>query len=363
MQLPPTTLLGAKGSEPFPCIEDLFALYQRKGIRTVFFSIGASKSALADLEIAESIGCPINIICETEAASKNWMEVRDVLKTHKAVAEPLSAEFSAGAETKWILPKNVRIFSELVAGNLRATVEAACEAMKVPEARIDILKIDCSAAPGRQALYEVMDAGFRPALIMIHWSESPDASPPTKIAAGNLQNCGYLLLKKEGLKYLYYFVDNDMYTTCSWELEGVVNPMVDGIVNEVLLQVREQAAAAAAVPTTDDDHSLSAIKTIISDMEVLVSSSQTPLSSTLSVAKALGLPAPPNGVYTVPLFSTWISKLFEKLDSMKLEGDARAARKEIIVSLKNLEGRLEDMGTTPSSRDVDIKVAMTTDAC
>jgi len=360
MHLPSTTLLGAKGPDPFPCIEDIFELFQRKGIRTVFFSIGASKSALADLEIAESIGCPINIICETEAASKNWMEVRNVLKTHKAVAEPLSAEFSAGAETKWILPKNVRIFPELVGGNLWATVETACEAMKIAEARIDILKIDCDGGAARRALYEVMDAGFRPALIMIHWSEAPDASPPTKIAAGNLQNCGYLLLKKEGTKYLYYFVDNDMYATCSWEIEGAVNPMVDGIANEVLSQVRGQAATA----TTDDDHSLSAIKAIISDMEILVNSSQTPLSSTLSFAKALGLPAPPNGTYTFPLFSTWISKLFEMLDSMKLEGDARATRKEIIVSLKNLEGRLEDMGTAaPSFRDVDVKVAMTTDAC
>jgi hypothetical protein len=357
-QLPPTTLLAANGSDPFPCLKDLFALFQRKGIRTVFFSIGASKSALADLEIAESIGCPINIICETEAASKNWMEVRNVLKTHKAVSEPLLAEFSEGAEMKWILPKNVRIFSELVGGEILTTVEAACEAMKVSEPRIDILKIDCEGAAGRGVLYEALDAGFRPALIMIHWSESPDASPPTKIAAGNLQNCGYVLLKKEGTKYLYYFVDNDMYATCSWEQEGSVNPMVDGIVNEVLSQVRSQDAAA--VPTTDDDHSLSAIKAIISDMEILVNSSQTPLSSTLSVAKALGLPAPPNGTYTFPLFSTWISKLFEKLDSMKLEGDARAARKELIVALKNLEGRLED---ATNAKVVDINMAMTTDAC
>jgi hypothetical protein len=359
MQLPPTTLLGAKGSDPFPCVKDVYDLFQRKGIRTVFFSIGASKNALADLEISELIGCPINIICETEAASKNWMEVRDILKTHKEAAEPLSAEFSAGAETKWILPKNVRIFPELVAGTLLATVEATCEAMKVPEARIDILKIDCEGATGRRILYEAMDAGFRPALVMIRWSESPDASPPTKIAAGNLQNCGYLLLKKEGTKYLYYFVDNDMYATCSWELEGAVNPMVDSIVNEVLSQVRSQESVAVA-PTTDDDHTLSAIKAIISDMEILIKSNQPPLLSTLSVAKALGLPAPPNGTYTHPLFSTWISKLFERLDSMNLEGEARKTRKEIIVALKNLEGRLEE---PTNAKAVDIHLAMTTDAC
>ena len=46
-----------------------------------------------------------------------------------------------------------------------------------------------------------------------------------------------MLIKKEGPKYLYFFVDNDMYDTCSWELEGVVNPMVDTVVREVLSQV------------------------------------------------------------------------------------------------------------------------------
>ena len=112
MQLPPTTLLGA--TDPFPCISDLFAFYHKKGIRTVFFSIGISKNVGADLEIAETIGCPIHVICETEADSKNWMEVRDVLRTHTAVEG-----FSAGAEKKWILPKNVRVFFGVGGGEIR----------------------------------------------------------------------------------------------------------------------------------------------------------------------------------------------------------------------------------------------------
>ena len=228
--------------------------------------------------------------------------------------------------------------------------------MKIAEPRIDILKIDCGSN-GRRVLYEAMDAGFRPALVLIHWSQSPDESPPTKIAAGNLQNCGYLLLKKEGIKYLYYFVDNDMYSTCSWELEGAANPMVDTIVNEVLAQIKP---AAEAVPTSDDEHTLSAIKAIITDMSVLIKSTSTPLASTLSVVKALGLPEPPNGTYTYALFSTWISKLFEKMDSMTLEGEARATRKELLVALKNLEGSLEEGA---NAKVVDINLAMTTDAC
>ena len=105
------------------------------------------------------------------------------------------------------------------------------------DTRIDILKIDMSGGAERLALYEILDAGFRPAVIMIRWAEEPDSHPGVRVAAGNLQNCGYVLVKKEAQKYLYCYVDNDMYATCSWELEGVVNPMVDTVVQEVLSQV------------------------------------------------------------------------------------------------------------------------------
>jgi hypothetical protein len=72
---------------------------------------------------------------------------------------------------------------------------------------------------------------------MIRWGGAPDSHPGVRVAAGNLQNCGYAFVKKEAQKYLYYYVDNDMYATCSWELEGSINPMVDAVVQEVLSQV------------------------------------------------------------------------------------------------------------------------------
>jgi hypothetical protein len=111
---------------------------------------------------------------------------------------------------------------------------------------------------------------------------------------------------------------------------------------------------------SDEEHTLSAIKVFIADMRILIKTNPPPLSSTLAFAKALGLPEPPSGTYTAPLFSTWISKLFEKMDAMELVGEARATRKELIVSLKNVEGLLEEV-TTP--KVVDASVAFTTDAC
>jgi hypothetical protein len=234
-----TILLHQGGKDPFPCIKDLYLLFQRKGIRTIFLSIGASSSCMPDLEIAETIGCPVNIICANESEAAAWDEVKECLKTHKPAKEPLGT-FSEGSEKKWVLAKNIRVIAtEWKSGTILSSVKEACKSMAVSEdnTRIDLLKIDMSGGVERLALYEILDAGFRPSLVMIRWAEEPDSHPGVRVAAGNLQNCGYVLVKKEGTKYLYFFVDNDMYATCSWEIEGSVNPMVDAVVQEVLSEV------------------------------------------------------------------------------------------------------------------------------
>jgi hypothetical protein len=234
-----TTLLHEKGGDPFPCLKELYMVFQNKGIRTVFLSIGASSSCIPELEIAEIIGCPVNIICTNESEAAAWNEVKECLKTHKPANEPLFT-FSEGSDKKWVLTKNIRIASEWKSGSIHSTVKEVCKSMAVSEddTRIDILKVDMRGGAERRSLYEILDAGFRPAVIMIRWEQEPDSHPGVRLAAGNLQNCGYALLKKVGQKYLYYFVDNDMYATCSWEIEGAVNPMVDAIVKQVLCEIQ-----------------------------------------------------------------------------------------------------------------------------
>jgi len=358
MQRPATKLLNEKSGDPFPCVDNLYGLYAKKGVRTVFFSVGASPSCVVDLEIAETIGCPINVICSTEADSKAWFEVKERLRTHKEGEEP---SFSTGAAGKWVLPKNVRVFPELEAGTFFEKVQNACRSMSISEGdtRIDILKVDLPAGGERLFLYEILDGGFRPAMIIIRWSSAPDSSHPTKLVAGHMQNCGYALVGKEGNKYLYYFVDNDVYSTCSWEHLGAVNPMVDGVVAEVLAQQMAEVKEATADPT-DDDQVLNTVKTLVSDMGVLIGSASVPLASTLAVAKTLGLPEPPSGNYTNILFHVWITKIFDRLDKMTLADEARKVRKELIVLLKGLEARLEEAA---SPKEFNSNISASVHAC
>jgi len=239
------SLLGADGDDPFPCFSSLTSMYGEKGVRTIFVSIGNSKSCMADLEIAETLGCVIHTVPLTPTSTKDWEEVRGILKTHIRTVSTTS-DFSKGAENNWVLQKNVHIYSTLpwwvcstmdLSGISIQTepffswVEKACAISKVVDVRMDILKIDVTGGLECSLLGAMLDAGFRPGCIIVNWAFMPDTHTPTTLAAGNLQNCGYKLMAKEGKKFFYYFVDQDMYMTCSWESTEHANPMVNEIIS------------------------------------------------------------------------------------------------------------------------------------
>jgi len=252
MQMKLTTVIGENSADPFPMLDRAWDIFAGKGIRTVFVTIGNSKSVAADLEVAEGLGCPINAVPLNDKETAQWAEVVNILKERKR--EGAAHDFSAGAESKWILPKNARVQPELPwwtkgqidlsASSVKTArvadfASAICTTMKIKDniSRIDILKIDtCAAAPGleRGIIGAVLNAGFRPAVVLVHWSERPDVDLATTVAAGHLQNCGYRLVSKIDNKFLYYFTDNDMYQICSWELTSCQNPLLNEIVRSAL---------------------------------------------------------------------------------------------------------------------------------
>lgn len=243
------TSVGEKSSDPFPILDRIWDIFAGKGIRTVFLTVGASKSVLPDLEIAESLGCPLNIVPVNDTEKAGWTEVFNILKDRKR--ENTAAPFSEGAESKWILPKNVRLQDSLpwwengtmdLSGvpvptqRIGSFMTSIATAMKLKDNanRIDILKIDTTtSAPGleRGLLAATLSAGYRPSIILVNWSEMPDVALSATLAAGHLQNCGYLLLGKIGSKFMYYFTDEDLYQICSWENISHNNPIMTEIIS------------------------------------------------------------------------------------------------------------------------------------
>jgi hypothetical protein len=273
-----TTLMGDSIAS-FPMLNNLWTVFSAKGIRTSLLSIGCSETAIADLSIAETLGCPLHIVALSPKEEAQWKEVAVILKERKRVEPNTAFPFSEGAQTKWILPKNLRIQptvpwwtrGTIVLGDTTLQAEPVdemiariCQEMKVKnnEVRLDILKIDTTEnAPGleQSILGAVLAAGFRPGLITVRWTKMPDTDLPTTIAAGHLQNCGYRLLDKHEDKFLYYFSDEDLYQICSWETTKVANPITTEIMNVTRESIRaslsQQAAAAKETPAQPEPNS------------------------------------------------------------------------------------------------------------
>jgi hypothetical protein len=242
-------------------------IFTDKGIRTVFVSIGNSSSSAADLDLAEGIGCPVHVVPLTEKGRAEWAEIAAILKEKKREGGNATHPFSEGAERKWILPKNIRPQdavpsweagsakredAEIAMIPVKVFADAICRELKLKDdaTRIDILKVDAKAEwPGleKSIVAAVLDAGYRPCILLVNWSEAPDVNLSTTLVAGHLQNSGYRLYGKEGTKFLYYFSDNDLYQLCSWEDTKAANPLV----NELARQLRLIPAAPTEVPAPE----------------------------------------------------------------------------------------------------------------
>ena len=240
--------VGIKGGDPFPVVDKLWDVFAGKGIRTVFLSIGVSKSPLADLEISESLGCPLHICALNDSEKRDWLEVSSVLKDR--VRNASASIFTEFVDTKWILPKNLRMIDSLpwhgtgtmdISGTTLSTqqldtmLKSICGAMKLKDGakRIDILKVDTTqAAPYLEIpiIHNIISEGYRPSVLIVKWSAMPDTDVRTMMAAGHLQCCGYSLLSNIDDKFLYYFNDDNMYEICSWEKRTSMNPIAEEII-------------------------------------------------------------------------------------------------------------------------------------
>ena len=234
--------------EPYPMIENVWDFFSEKGIKTVFVSVGSGKSCLPDLDLAETIGCPLFKLDTGEGATR-WNEIKEILKTRK-VTETTS-EFAKPATRKWVLPRNVTI-EECVPSFTSGTIQTEagtvqtkgwhelvkqhCSSMSLGEdsLRIDILKID-QCPHESMVLSSLWASGFRPSLLLIHWNESPDTSTQTVNTAAHIQMLGYALIGKESNRYLYFYTDTNYYEVCSWETvaKRFENPLMVELVKSI----------------------------------------------------------------------------------------------------------------------------------
>ena len=237
-----TKLVGANSSNPLPIVDKLWEFYSAKGIKTVFISVGTSSSPIGELEIAETLGCPLHIVEWNKDHLSNWDKVLNILNTRKET-EQTKCVFTTDVSNKWILGKNLRISNSLpfyfngtvdLSGetvqtiNFENYVTSVCDAMNIPSDnhRIDLLNIQLDNSIEIPILFSLLNTPYRPGLVIVSYTDKPDTNLYSTQVAGHLQNIGYMLLTKEDNKFLYMYNDKNVYEFCSYETTAVDNPLV-----------------------------------------------------------------------------------------------------------------------------------------
>ena len=101
----------------------------------------------------------------------------------------------------------------------------------------------------------LLSSQYRPSILYIRWSESPDESQLHCEAAGHVQTCGYRLLAVNNEFYMYQYTGQDMYSCCSWTEPSMGHPFI---------QLMKEQAEAILNPQTDQSPETSAVEENVS---------------------------------------------------------------------------------------------------
>ena len=203
-----------------PFLQDIWGFFSKKGIKTQFYSFFCDKSFKLDLEVCESLGCPIRIYVTNDETVAKWETIKTVLKNRKIADEDKDKLWLQGLVKKWILPKNLLVKKQAIEWNtLKTEVETQSEN------RLDILKIEGSNDAEHMLLYSMLESGYRPGIVLVRYTEDPDANVPSMLVAGHLQMSGYKLAEVTDKWFLYLYTDVCLYESCSWRNTKTQNPV------------------------------------------------------------------------------------------------------------------------------------------
>jgi hypothetical protein len=234
---------------PVPFLKDAWGFFSNKGIKTQFFSFFSDKSFKVDIEVCESLGCPIRIFTNNDETLAKWEVIRNTLKNRKVAEEDKDKEWLQGVEKKWILPKNIVVKKVPTEWNTLKTEVAA-----YPENRLDFLKIEGTNEEEHILLYSMLESGFRPGLLLVRFTEDPDANVPSMLVAGHLQMAGYKLCDVYNNWFLYIFTDVCLYDSCSWRNTKTQNPVAHYLAELFASQnTTKKSTAEVETPATEEN--------------------------------------------------------------------------------------------------------------
>jgi hypothetical protein len=97
-------------------------------------------------------------------------------------------------------------------------------------------------------LASLLASKYRPSILYLRWSASPDESQAHCQAAGHLQSSGYRLISINSNGYfLYQYSGQDIYSCASWTSVGMRHPLIQQMQEEATKFLKSQAPVVGAV--------------------------------------------------------------------------------------------------------------------
>jgi hypothetical protein len=230
--------------EEVPFLKDLWSFFSSKGVKTNFFSVNPDASLMLDLDICESLGCPVRILTNSADIETKWSIISATLKARAIAPENANLLWLEGIQKRWILPRNLVVKRTQLEWSTLSTEAASLEGN-----RVDMLKVEGTQDEERVLLYSLMDSGFRPGVLLVRYTYDPDENVPSMLVAGHLQMIGYRLVECTRSWFLYIYEDMCFYDSCSWRTTTCNNPLSKYIAGMGFVSGMKHVQASSVVST------------------------------------------------------------------------------------------------------------------
>lgn len=245
-----------------PLPKEPLNFYQFKQGNRLFLNMTADPAVWKDdLVIGERLFAD-TVLCVPESSLQQTTEeltrVQDILKQRmKYPGAREDAAIEAIAKT-WVLPNKLHLGPTLEQlfsvkdSSVQRGLEELIVRLNIVDSIIHFLKVELPDGLERQVLYNLLDNGFRPSLVLIKWNHDLDDHTPTAHCAGHLLNSGYSLVSLENGYGLYMFMDHSLYDTCSMKIVALENPFMDSITQTILEAIRSEKKLPQAHNQVED---------------------------------------------------------------------------------------------------------------
>lgn len=215
------------GTSSFPILRDLYQFFSPRSKSITVLSYGLGELGV-ETYLMSSTGCKITVHDARPNTKEKFDKYFSILKNH--AADTTANEWEKELSQRWILSKNLS-FSQEIPFTFSGSIDLSGNPTQLQVfsyEHVDFCKIDYDTF-NTSILYSILNAGYRPGLLLINWSKHPDQYNDSMLCAGHLQNTGYTLVSSEENWFLYMFNDQNLYETCSWARSDVANPLIEEI--------------------------------------------------------------------------------------------------------------------------------------